>query len=525
MNPSFSKITRRHSLGLSLAVAGGFALVPIASAQAEFNLRVVQGTDVDTLDPAVSRSTPSQIVFNNIFNTLVRWKDTKLDEIVPDLAESWSKSEDGLRWTFKLRRGVKFHDSTPFDAEAVKFNLERILDPTLGSPNRSLFSSISQVNVLDPNTVEIVTKEPSPTLLEILAEEYASINSPTAVKKSGRSYSRNPVGTGPYMISEWVPAQHLVIKRNPDYFGAPGKPDRMTFRPVPEAEARVIELTTGNADVALNIPPESTDKIRRNASTDVVLEPSSFQIFFELNTTKPPFADPRVRLAVNHAIDRDAIIEKILNGYGRVPEGIFPRGVQGRGPRQTAYAYDPDKARKMIAEVFPGGYNEPVVIWTPAGRYAKDKSVAEAVQGYLNAIGFKTEFKVWEWATYQKTLYRPEPGKGTGKGSNDANMWLLGTGVTNADWRLRRKFSSTDDSNLTGYKQPKVDELLAKASVDMNYFTRMQAYADVQSIIWNETPNSLVLFDQIQLIGVSKGLKGLEVYGDEIVKFDQVTKQ
>ena len=132
----------------------------------------MQGTDVDTLDPAVSRSTPSQVVFNNIFNTLVRWKDTKLTEIVPDLAESWTKSEDGLKWTFKLRKDVKFHDGTPFDAEAVKFSLDRIADPALGSPNRSLFTNISQITVIDPHTVEIATKEPSPMLLEILSDEY-----------------------------------------------------------------------------------------------------------------------------------------------------------------------------------------------------------------------------------------------------------------------------------------------------------------------------------------------------------------
>lgn len=521
MVPSLSKTARPRLLGTALL--SGLIVLPLAPALADFNLRIVQGTDVDTLDPAVSRSTPSQIVFSNIFNTLVRWKDAKLSEVVPDLAESWSKSEDGLRWTFKLRRGVKFHDGTPLDAEAVKFSLDRISDPALGSPNRSLFAGIAQVNAVDPLTVEIVTKAPSPTLLETLAEEYAGISSPTAVQKSGRAYSRNPVGTGPYMIAEWVPNQYVTIKRNPNYFGTPGKPDTMTFRPVPEAEARVIELTTGNADVALNIPPESTDKIKQNPATELLTAPSAFQIFFELNTAKPPFTDPRVRLAVNQAIDRGAIIEKILNGYGKVPEGIFPEGVQGRA-RQTPYAYDPEKARKAIADAFPGGYQDTVVIWTPAGRYAKDKAVAEAVQGYLNAIGLKTEFKVWEWATYQKTLYRPEPGKGTGKGSNDANMWLLGTGVTNADWRLRRKFFSTDDSNLTGYRNPKVDDLLNKASVDMNYGTRMRAYGAVQAIAWNEAPNSLVLFDQVQLIGVAKGVKGLEIYGDEIVKLDQATK-
>lgn len=520
---SLSAITRRSCLGLSFVLLTATTFMSPSAAQAEFNLRVVQGTDVDSLDPAVSRSTPSQLVFNNVFNTLVRWKDNKLTEIVPDLAESWTKSDDGLKWTFNLRQDVKFHDGTTFDAEAVKFNIDRILDPALGSPNRSLFTSISEVNVIDPFTVEIVTKEPSPILLEILADEYSSINSPTAVKESGRAYSRKPVGTGPYIVREFIPGEHVVIERNPNYYGTPGKADTMTFRPVPEPGARVIELEAGNADIALNIAPESADSIKQNAGTELVVEPSSFQIFFELNTTRAPFDDPRVRLAVNYAIDRDAIIEKILNGYGKNPEGIFPEGVQGR-MKQSAYPYDPEKAREMIAEVYPDGFKEKIVMWTPAGRYMKDKAVAEAVQGYLNAIGFETEFKVWEWATYQKTLYRPEEGKGTGKDSNEANMWLLGTGVTNADWRLRRKFLSTSASNLTGYNNPKVDELLAKASVDMNYESRMEAYGDVQTIVWNEAPNSLVLFDQVQLIGTAEGLKGLEVYGDEILKLDQVTK-
>ncbi|PIT01981.1 ABC transporter substrate-binding protein [Bradyrhizobium nitroreducens] len=522
MSLTNSTISRRHCLKLGVTLLGSTAFSPIGSAEANFNLRIVQGTDVDTLDPAISRSTPSQTVFGHIFNTLVKWKDSKLSEIIPDLAESWTKSDNGLKWTFKLRQSVKFHDGTPFDAEAVKFNLDRISDATLGSPNRSLFAGVDEVVVIDTNTVEIRTKEPSPTLLEILTEAYASMNSPTAVKKSGRAYSRNPVGTGPYVISEWIPGQHLIVKRNPDHFGSPGRAATMSFRPVPEPAARVIELTTGNTDIALNIPPESAGAVAQSA--DLLVEPSSFQIFFELNTTKPPFADPRVRLAVNHAIDRNAIIEKILDGYGRVPEGIFPAGVQGRA-RQRPYTYAPDKARQMIAEVFPGGYDGTVVMWTPAGRYMKDKAIAEAVQGYLNAVGLKTEFKVWEWATYQKTLYRPDEGKGTGKGSNDANMWLLGTGVTNADWRLRRKFFSTDGSNLTGYSNARVDELLKRAAVDMNYETRMKAYADVQAIIWNEAPNSLVLFDQVQLIGKAKGLKDPEVYASEILRLDQVAKR
>lgn len=522
MVPTFSKIARRHFLGLALL--GSVAMAPIAIAQAPLHLRIVQGSDADSLDPAVSRSTLAQIIITHVFDTLVRWKDTNLSEITPLLAESWSKSDDGLKWTFKLKKGVKFHDGTELDAEAVKFNIERILDPALGSPNRSLFASIHQITVVDPHTVEISTREPSPMLLEILVEPYASINSPAAVKKDTRAYSRNPVGTGPYMVAEWIPAQRVVLKRNPNYFGPAGKAETITFRPVPEASARAIELKTGNADIALNLAPESVDDIRYSNTTELRTVPSAFQIFFELNTAKPPFNDPRMRLAANYAIDRQAIITKVLQGYGNMPEGIFPAGVQGRA-KQPAYPYDPARAKRLIAEAFPNGFKEKLVMWTPAGRYTKDKAVAEVVQGYLNDIGLQTEFKVWEWAIYQRTLYRPEPGKGTGKGSNEASMWLLGTGVTNADWRLRRKFFSTDASNLTGYNHPKIDDLLTKASVDMNYETRMRAYGEIQTIVWNEAPNSIVLFDQMQLIGTAKGLKGLAIFGSEMVRLDQVTRQ
>jgi ABC-type transport system substrate-binding protein len=169
--------------------------------------------------------------------------------------------------------------------------------------------------------------------------------------------------------------------------------------------------------------------------------------------------------------------------------------------------------------VFPSGYSGVVTMWTPSGRYTKDRAVAEAVQGYLNAIGLKTDFKVWEWASYQKALYRPEPGKGTGKGSSDANMWLLGTGVPMADIRLRRKLATNDPSNLTGFSNPMVDGLLTKASIEMDYKKRMDAYGEIQRIAWELDPSTIPLFDQVQLIGVRKGVKGLSIYSDESIQF------
>jgi ABC-type transport system substrate-binding protein len=487
-------------------------------------INFVEGSDIDTLDPAITRSRPTEILTEHLFNHLANWKDTQLSDIVPDLAESWAISSDGLTWTFKLKKGITFHDGTPFNAEAVKFNIERILDPKFGSPNRSMFEPIKKVTVVDDYTVAFQTQKPYASLLENLTQVAGSISSPAAIKKWGKDYGQHAVGTGPYKLKEWIPGERCVIERYEGYFGKKPKPDAIVYRPVPEGGARVVELESGNADIVNRIPTEAADQLKKNPNVKLWVIPSSFQVFFELNNARPPFNDVRVRKAVNYAIDRKAIVEKILGGYGAIPHGLFPPGVQGR-VELTPYTYDPAKAGKLLAEAYPQGYKEKIVIWTPEGRYMKDKSVAEAVQGYLNQLGFQTEFRVWEWSSYQKTLYRREPGKGTGKGSNDAHMWMLGTSIPTADWRLTRKIQTGDPSNLTGYSNKRVDALLNAARANMNYAERMKMYAEIQKIFWEEDPGWLFLFDQMQIIGLQKNIKGLDAYAYEVLLFNDVTKE
>jgi ABC-type transport system substrate-binding protein len=496
-------------------------LSSVANAKEMEQLTFVQGSDIDTLDPAISRSVPSYNVIDHLFNRLIAWDGHNRSDFVPDLAASWSRTEDGKQWTFVLKQGIKFHDGTDFNADAVKFNLDRIREPKLGSPHRSFYADILSVEAVSSSQVRITTKNPSPTMLELLAKESSSISSPAAVVKYGRAYGHHPVGTGPYRFDSWIPNDQAVIEKNLSFYGEAGKPTKIVFRPVREDSSRVIELRTKNADVAANLSPEAAIELTKLNKSTLLRVPSTFQVFFEMNLTKPPFDDPRIRRAVSMAIDRQALVNKVLLGYGKVPTGPFPEGTQAR--REFApVKYDPDSAKKIINEVYLGGYPGTIVMWTPAGRYTKDRQVAEVVQGYLNAVGLKTEFKVWEWATYQKNLYRQDPGKGTGKGTNDANMWLLGTGISDADIRLRRKLSTGDPQNLTGYSNPDVDKLLQLASRELDEEKRMSYYGQIQQVLWEQEPDNLPLFDQEQVVGVRKDLKGLDVDYEGTIDFKNV---
>ncbi|MBR0668162.1 glutathione ABC transporter substrate-binding protein [Roseomonas hellenica] len=507
---------KRRSL---LAATFAAATLPAGAAQAASDtLTFIEGSDFDTLDPAISRTRSAEILMTLMFQRLVRWKDTSLSGIEGDLAASWSTSADGLRWTFRLKPGVRFHDGSAVDAEAVKFNFDRLRDPRLGSPNRSLFTVITDIQVADAETITLTSGAPVAGMLEILCESSASISSPAAVQRFGRNYGRNPVGSGPYKFEEWTPGERSVL--------AGASPSarfrRIIYRPVPEAEARVIELESGNADIATSIPPEATARVRANPRLKLVVIPSSFQVFFELNHKRPPFDNPRLCRAINHAIDQQAIVDRILGGFGSVPDAPVAPGVQSY-QAQAPYRFDPDFAKREFAAAFPGGFNETLVMWTCSGRYLKDQQVAEAVQGYLNAIGLKTEFRVWEWASYQQTLYRRQQG-GTGFGSSAAHMWVLGTSIPTADWRLSRRLVTGQSANLGGYSNPRIDALLNGARTELDPDRRMEAYHEANRILWAEEPPNLFLYNQKQIIATQRGIDNFDAFAFEVPLLNEVTK-
>ncbi|HLN62770.1 MAG TPA: ABC transporter substrate-binding protein [Symbiobacteriaceae bacterium] len=467
-------------------------------------LTYIEGVDVTTLDPAFATDRPSQTILRHLYENLVD-TDPATGAVVPWLATGWKVSDDKKQWTFQLKSGVKFADGSPVNAAAAKATLERLLDTKLAAPNSNLLGSVTAIEASGDLELKITTKEPFAPLLENLAHPGAAILPPNYDPKK-------PIGSGPYVLQERQNGVKVVLVRNTNYAGKAPAYEQIIYKPVPEPAARTVALESGEAQIVNKITPEAAADLKNNSKVEVLVKPSTFQISFEINNRMKPFDDPRVRRALNLAVDKEALIKGLLKGMGSVPAGPVPTGAQW--PAQLkSYPYNPDEAKKLLAEagVKPGMAIE---IWTSQGRYAKDKEMAEAVGSYLEAVGFKPEIKVMEWATYSKAIEATD---------KKAALYILGASVPTLDWRLTRNFLSTSKNNYSGYKNAEVDKLLLQARAVFDDATRKSLYEQVQAKVWDDAPY-LFLFNQVQIIGVKKGVSGLTAYGHEILDFTKVTE-
>jgi peptide/nickel transport system substrate-binding protein len=465
-------------------------------------LTMIQGVDVTTLDPAFATDRPTQTVLRHLFENLVD-TDPATGGVRPWLATEWKVSDDKLQWTFQLKPGVKFADGTPLNAAAVKSSLERLLDQKLAAPNRTLLTSVTAIEAPAELQLRIQTKEPFAPLLENLAHPGAAIV-PLSFDPA------KPVGSGPYQLKDRQSGIKLVLERNSQYTGTKPVWAEIVYRPVPEAAARTIALSSGEAQIVNPVSPEAVDDLKTNSKVDVLVKPSTFQISFEINNRLQPFQDPRVRRALNLAVDKKTLVEKLLRGMASVPTGPVPVGAQWP-LTLPSYDYNPDEAKRLLTDagVKPG---TPLEIWTTQGRYAKDKEMAEAVSSYLKAVGFVPSIKVMEWGTYSKEIENP---------NKTAALYILGSSVPTLDWRLTRNFLSSSPNNFSGYKNAEVDQLLLQARTVFEDTPRKDLYEKVQRLVWDDAPY-LFLFNQVQIIGVQKGLRDLVVYGHEILDLSQV---
>ncbi|MBI4656494.1 MAG: ABC transporter substrate-binding protein, partial [Elusimicrobia bacterium] len=326
-------------------------------------------SDPFTLDPQKEFSEKNHTINQQIFDGIVRFDpDGKIE---PALAVSWERI-DPYRMRFKLRQGVFFHNGEPFDAEAVRFSIERYLNPETGYPGLSFIGSISHAEVVDSNTVDIVTKHPDAILLNRLAGLILIIP-PKYIKEHGpENFAARPVGAGPFAFKEWVKGNRIELTANKNYWmkGFP-KTDGLVFKFIPY-EKQVDALFAGEVDLITDLPGTQTLKVKTNPKFTVLKKPSFYTMPFALNLSSGPLSNVKVRKALNHAVNKENLIRYDLLGNGKPIATLSMPGETGHNPLLKPYEYNLNKARKLLAEAgYPKGFSTEFLVKKNAERAAK----------------------------------------------------------------------------------------------------------------------------------------------------------
>jgi peptide/nickel transport system substrate-binding protein len=449
---------------------------------------IAQGVDPGTLDPQDHYETPSFNVLLNIYETLVvRDDDMKL---VPLLATSWKLIND-VTWEFVLRKGVKFHNGEAFNAGAVKFSLERIADGKNKLKQTTLVGIIDRVEVVDDYTVRVITTKPYP-YLDAQLGHIGAIMAPKYFQEKGAAHvARNPVGTGPYKLVSWVKDDQLILGANESYWGGKPRIMKAIFRPVPEAMTRVAGLQTQEIDLIVNIPPHLARLTDWKGRSSVAKVPSSRVIFMAFDTTQGgPLADRRVRQAIAQGIDVDKIIKNVLEGNAirlGTPFTKYHFGYDGTIP---PYAFDPEKAKKLLAEA--GVQNLELTLNSPTGRYLSDKEVSEAVVGDLRKIGINARVKINEWGTHMNMIYAHKGGP----------SYLLGWGGATFDADATFFPMLRTGQVLSHYSNAKLDSMIEEGRSLMDKAKRQKIYSEAAKLVKEEVPWAFA-YQQMDIYGVS----------------------
>ena len=496
---------------LSLILALGVAAPAVAQPAGTLVVGLV--AEPVNLDPAQVTDLNSNRVGRRIAETLVTFPDEST-QIVPGLAESWVVSKDGLRYAFKLRKGVSFHDGTPLDAEAVKFSIDRQINPEhpfnkLGKyPFANFFfGNIKAVEVVDPLTVEFVLKEPRASFLAVLTAGAASIVSPTAVRKYGQDYALTPVGTGPFKYVSWERGQRVVLEKNPSYWRFPVKLERVIYRPIVEDQARLTELLTGALDLIVGTPPDYVGQLEANPKVTLLKQVGAHVWYLGINNQKKPYDDKRVRQALNYAVNKDAIVRDVLKGTGSLSVGPVLPKTWGADGGLKPYPYDPERAKKLLAEAgYPGGFT--TTLWVPESGSGMQSPVAMStvIQSNLKAVGVNVSLQTMEWGAYLAKLRSKEQ-------ELFALSWMAGT--EDPDMVMYPLLHSSqwtpNGPNRALYKNEKFDEILHQARLTTDEKKRADLYRQAQRILVDDAP-WIFVDHEIQTAAHAKRVQGFKLH-------------
>ena len=451
-----------------------------------------RGGDSVSLDLAQATDGESIKAGIQVLENLVMFGKDSMN-VEPQLAESWKVSDDGLTWTFKLRKGVKFHDGYPFNAQAVYDSFARVVfkEHPYNSYGQWKYTSMSlgpvkDIKVIDNYTIALVTTKPYAPLLNNLALWLCPILSPKAMADYKDKIGMHPVGTGPFKFVSWTKDDQIVLERNNDYWGEKAKVSKIILKSIPEPSARLMALQSGTVDIADDLDPDSIALVKKNPKLAVIERPSVNVGYLAFNTQKPRLKDPKVRQALNHAVDKDTLIKSIFAGLAIPAKNPFPPSIWSYNNAIKPYDYNPEKAKKMLTEA-GFDFNTEIELWAmPVSRAYMPEPVktAELIQAYFAAVGVKAKIVRQEWGAYLAK---------TSNGEDDMCMlgWLGGNadpdnflyGLLSADTA-----KTPGASNVALWKNAEFTELCLKGQKTFNKAERTKIYLKAQEIFHAEAP-------------------------------------
>ena len=483
-----------------------------------------RGGDSTSLDPSRVTEGETFKVTVNLFETLLNFGEQDTT-IKPGLAKEWEPSDDGLTYTFELEEGIKFHDDTDFNADAVVKNFERWAngDEEMFPYYASMFGGfkddeshvIESVTEEGDYTVVIKLKRPQAPFLKNIAMDMFAIASPTAFEKGDNEFAREPVGTGPFQFVEWKPNDSITIEKFDGYWqeGLP-KLGKVIFLSIPDNSARLNALLAGDIDLADGINPSDGKTIEDSADLQLFERPSMNVGYLGLTVTRPPFDNKLVRQAMNHAIDKQTIIDSFFEGRADIAKNPMPPSISGYNDDIEGYEYDPAKAKELLKEAgFEDGFE--MELWAmPVPRpYMPDgEKVAEVIQKNLEDIGVKAKIVSHEWATYLELASK-----------GDADAFMLGWTGDNGDadnfMYVLLDEDNIGSNNYTYFKNDEMHDLFIEAQSEVDEDKRVELYKKAQVIIHEEAP-WVPLAHSTPLLGGAKELTGFKAHptGSDILK-------
>src|SRR5450830_116519 len=513
------RMTPLRSKALAASLLALLAWACAGSALAAKDVVLAIGGQPETLDPYNTNTTLTTAVTKSFYQGLFEFdKDLKIQ---PVLAESFTVSKDGLVYTFKLRQGVKFHDGTDFNAEAVKVTLYRVLNSENKLARTNQFNRIEKVEVESPFSVRVTLKEPFAPFINSLAHASAVMISPTALKKYGnKDIAFNPVGTGPFTFVEWRQTDFVKVKKFDGYWkkGYP-KVDSVTWKPVLENNTRAAMLQTGETDFAFPLPYEQDTELRKNTKLKIVTGPSIITRYLSFNMLQKPYDNLKVRQAINYAINKEALAKVAFGGYAFPAEGVVPQGVK-YAHKIAPWPYDPKKARELLKEAgYPNGFES--VLWS-AYNHTTAQKVIQFVQQQLSQVGIKVQVQALEAG---QRVERVESAQDPA--TAPVRMYYVGwsSSTGEADWALRPLLASESFPprlfNTAYYKNEVVDNNIAKALNTTDRAEKTRLYTEAQQQIWKDAPWAFLVTER-SLSVRARNLAGFYVMPDWNFNFDEI---